>query len=423
MPSREARSGHFLWVLVGQVAYACSQWAVLVVFSKLGSAQAVGQYAVGVALASPVFLLASMQLRNLQVTDARRELPLSTYVALRGASLAVAVVVLGCMIASAHMPRETALTLWAIIFFKCQESVADIYQGEMQANERMDWVGISLLLKALVMLAALTAVFALTRSSSLAVFASAFASLAVVFAYDVRRAHRTADRTAARFRAVLGLFKLAAPMGMVMALLSTTSNMPRYFLAASSGEEAVGAFSALFYFTIPGGLILSALGQTASPKLAKRHAAGDRRGFMLVMLRLLGVGVVMGIGGIAAVTIGGKPLIRLFYRPEFATYAPALLILMVAALGQYLSGCFGTTVTALRVFRTQVGLHLVLLGSSYVFCRRYVPGGGVLGAAKAVTATAAVGFAVYGITTFVALRLKARSRPMEAAEGLGRRGG
>jgi hypothetical protein len=47
----------------------------------------------------------------------------------------------------------------------------------------------------------------------------------------------------------------------------------------------------------------------------------------------------------------------------------------------------------------------------------------VLGAAKAVTATAAVGFAVYGITTFVALRLKARSRPMEAAEGLGRRGG
>jgi hypothetical protein len=48
MPSSEARSGHFLWVLVGQVAYACSQWAVLVVFSKLGSAQAVGLVAYGI---------------------------------------------------------------------------------------------------------------------------------------------------------------------------------------------------------------------------------------------------------------------------------------------------------------------------------------------------------------------------------------
>jgi O-antigen/teichoic acid export membrane protein len=125
----------------------------------------------------------------------------------------------------------------------------------------------------------------------------------------------------------------------------------------------------------------------------------------------------------APAATGGKPLIRLSYRPEFATHAPALLVLMVAALGQNLSGCFGTTVTALRVFRTQVWLHLVILGSSYLFCRQFIPSGGVRGAANAVIATTVVGVVAYGVTTFVALRLKVRYGRMETAEGLARRGG
>jgi hypothetical protein len=53
-------------------------------------------------------------------------------------------------------------------------------------------------------------------------------------------------------------------------------------------------------------------------------------------------------------------------------------------------------------------LYLIMFWSSYLFCRRFVLGGGEFGAASAVTETAAVGAAPYGLTTFVGLWLNAR---------------
>lgn len=62
-----------MWTFIGNVVYAGCQWGMLVVLTKLGSPEMVGQFALGLAITAPVFRFADLRLRNVQATDTRRE--------------------------------------------------------------------------------------------------------------------------------------------------------------------------------------------------------------------------------------------------------------------------------------------------------------------------------------------------------------
>src|SRR5271166_684261 len=73
----------FSWTLAGNVIYAACQFGMLSVLAKLGSPSMVGQYALGLAITAPVFMLTNLQLRGVQATDARHEFEFADYFTLR----------------------------------------------------------------------------------------------------------------------------------------------------------------------------------------------------------------------------------------------------------------------------------------------------------------------------------------------------
>src|SRR5436190_15785492 len=85
---------HFLWTLGGNVVYAACQWATLIVLAKLGSAEAVGQFALGLAVTAPIMLFANLQLASLQATDSTGEYRFGHYLALRLITTGLALVVI-----------------------------------------------------------------------------------------------------------------------------------------------------------------------------------------------------------------------------------------------------------------------------------------------------------------------------------------
>src|ERR1700674_1440657 len=73
----------FSWTLAGNVIYALCQFGMLSCLAKLGNASIVGQYALALAIAAPVFMLTNLQLRAVQATDARNEYDFADYFTLR----------------------------------------------------------------------------------------------------------------------------------------------------------------------------------------------------------------------------------------------------------------------------------------------------------------------------------------------------
>lgn len=59
--------------------YTACQWGMLSVLSKLGTPQVVGQFALALAITTPIVFFFNLQLRIVQATDARSEYAFSDY--------------------------------------------------------------------------------------------------------------------------------------------------------------------------------------------------------------------------------------------------------------------------------------------------------------------------------------------------------
>ncbi|HET9989734.1 MAG TPA: hypothetical protein VFQ65_14480, partial [Kofleriaceae bacterium] len=71
------------WTIAGNVIYAGCQLGMLAILAKLGTAADVGALALALAVATPVISLCMLQLRALQITDVRDQVPFSDYLGVR----------------------------------------------------------------------------------------------------------------------------------------------------------------------------------------------------------------------------------------------------------------------------------------------------------------------------------------------------
>lgn len=111
---------NFKRTFVGNAIYVASQRGQLVVLSKLGTPEMVGQFALALAICAPVIMFANLQLRSVQAIDARHEYTFADSLKLRlMATTAVAyLVIIGIVVLSVHQ-RETALAILFIAMSKC----------------------------------------------------------------------------------------------------------------------------------------------------------------------------------------------------------------------------------------------------------------------------------------------------------------
>ena len=89
-PARPSLRRNVAWTGLANAVYAGCQWAILVALAKAGSAEMVGQFALGLAVTAPVFMFANLQLRSLQATDAKEQYAFADYLGLRVLGVVIA---------------------------------------------------------------------------------------------------------------------------------------------------------------------------------------------------------------------------------------------------------------------------------------------------------------------------------------------
>jgi O-antigen/teichoic acid export membrane protein len=389
---------NFAWTFVGNVVYAACQWGMLVALAKLGSPEMVGQFALGLAICAPVMMLANLQLRSVQGTDARNEYRFGDYLALRLMTTALAFGLI-CLIAWLAVARwQTALVVVLVGVAKGVESISDAIYGLMLKHERLDRIAIAMILRGSGSVILFALALWLTGGVIWAVIALAAWWSSVLLTYErmtgsaLLKVFGGADDPFAPswvWKRLQRLAWLSFPLGVVMVLVSLNTNIPRYFVEHYLGEAALGYFAALGYVMVAGYTVMGALGQSATPRLAK-YWVSDRAAFR----RLLGkmVLLAMGIGavGILIAALWGRPLLTLLYRRDYAQYADVFVWIMVAAAISYVSSMLGYGMTAARIFRAQVPLFATSCLGIVVACALLVKGYGLFGAAATLVVGASI---------------------------------
>ncbi len=391
-------------MFVGNVVRAGCQAGMILVLAKLGTPASVGQYVLALAITTPVMALLMLQLRAVQATDAKGEYRFGDYLALRLAMMALALAVIPSISLLSGHRRETALVIIVVAFSAGIDAVSDVVYGLLQQRERMDRIAQSMMLKGIVSLAAVAVAMLGTNRVIYAVLAMAAMRLAVLIAWDLasaagvlrggsplaERGTRDHGSLLPRWdaRRLLALAQLSLPLGLVMMLITLSSRMPQYFVEHHLGEYWLGIFGALGLFGFVGTTAVTALGHSASPRLAQYYARGQTGAYCVLLLKLAACGAVIGAAGVAVTLLAGRPILTIVYGPEYAEHTHILVWTMVAAAVSYVASFVGFGITAARYFRIQMPLFALVAATTAGACFWLVPGWGLMGAALSLSVAA-----------------------------------
>jgi O-antigen/teichoic acid export membrane protein len=139
---------------------------------------------------------------------------------------------------------------------------------------------------------------------------------------------------------------------------------------------------------VAGNTVVSALGQSASPRLAYYYASGDKNAFVILLLKLLALGILLGITGVIITHVAGYQLLSIIYTKEYAKYTNVFFWVSIASSFNYVASFLGYGMTAARYFKTQLPLMLVAVSVTVMACAIYIPTQGICGAAIALVINA-----------------------------------
>ncbi len=404
--------GNFAWTTFGNVVYSLCSWLMLTVIAKLGNPAMVGQFSLSLAVIQPVIAFSQLSLNQVQATDARREYRFGDYLGLRLLTNALALLTLIGMALLGHYSRQLGLILVIVGIGSLLDAVGDVTFGLMRQHERMDRIAISMAMEGVLSLALLSAGLFFRHSLVWAAAGNTLASALVLLAYDIPNAvrllrmlgsdagglmtllGRAVPKPNGDIRTLVRLAWLALPLGTIMLLIALNNNISRYFVQHYLGTRELGIFSALISFVAAGRIVTLALGQSASPRLARYYAEGDRRRFVDLLLRLLLIGAVVGLAAPVVALLAGRQILTFFYTAEYASHLEVFVLYLAAGGVGYVGSFLGYGITAARYFKIQTVTLGALSGVTVVTCAWLIPAYGATGAgwSALLVACAQIGF-------------------------------
>lgn len=392
----------FSWSFAGWVGYAVCQWLMLSVMAKLGNPTIVGQFAFALAVSAPVFMLTNLQLRGVQSTDALSEYRFSDYVTLRliGSTIAVLLVAVACPFLKLN--RSATLVVLLVAIFKSLESFGDVIAGLMQKFEMLDAAAIALLLRGSIGIGMFGVCFAIWGNLPVALMVWICSAAAVITSYDLRLARKLAafeggmgfhfNRDTLRTLAITSL-----PLGLVSAITSFNTNIPRYTIQHVLGVSDLGIFASIAYPVAAATIVANSLGQSALARLSRLFVERRLKEFKRLVMKLVAFGAALAGVGVVTVLSCGNRLLALMYTPEYAKQGNLFVVLALTA-GLNAIACFLVyALTAARQFRVQFPISLLCMLTTFICSALLVPRLRLMGAALALLGSASVWIAAAGI--------------------------
>ena len=362
------------WLVGGNFVFAFSQWVILIFFARMTNQENLGQYALALAIVTPIFAVGNLQLRPLYILDVNSEQKY-TYTHFYYLRLICSFIALACCLVLGLFFNVSILVLLLVGLLKFFESYSDIIYAYYNAHDQTKLISKSLFLKGtLSVLAVAVGLYLFDFYTALILFL--FVYLVVWLVIDNLYIQKTQEIK--KMSLDLGMMKSAIPMGISLGIVTLQSNIPRLFLDQYASIEAVGIFTVLSYFIIVGSIFINSICQYLSPRLT--HAWNHNRAYFKKLLSM----ALLVAGGLGLIAIFlsyfmGEFVLNLVYGAEYVAYTDAFVLTMVAGFILYLATVLGYTLTAIGFIKQQVYLFSIVLIFSVLVSYLCIPEYGIIG--------------------------------------------
>lgn len=395
------------WMLVGNLCQGLSQWILIVALAKMGTVEMVGSFTLGLAIGLPVLMFGSLSLRSIQITDCSGRYRFLDYLVLRFVTAVASLLLIASIAVLAHYSSAVVASITLIGAAKAAEYISDIFYGLLQREERMAGIAVSMMLRGTLSLCALNLGVWLTGSLVWGAAGLLAASVLTLLAFDMPGSLALLNiRLSSGLREGAGYLKTlldgrvhqrlgtlawaGLPLGAVLMLVSLNLNLPRYFIEHSLGLRELGIFASLTNLLAVGNVITNAIGQGATPRLAKYFEAAKLRDFRALLIAIILASLGLGAAGFTGALLFGRQVLSIVYRPEYGMQQDILVWLMAASAFFYLGSTLGCAVTAVKCFAPQLPLFAIAASTTALASTILVPSQGLRGAALAILISAVI---------------------------------
>jgi O-antigen/teichoic acid export membrane protein len=432
-PPGASLSRNVLTAVAGNVFFNACRFVLVVLIVKCTAAEVLGTFDAAMARSGPIITFCMLQLRGAYVADTRRSFSFGTYQALRALGMAVAAgaLLVWVLARAGHEPAAFTVIFAGVCAGKVIWSLAEVYWGVFQQQDRMDRMALSIALRGVAMLLPFAVVLpvyawlvqrgvlsASRLAESVAWATCGYAALwsVVLVAYD-RRVVRTASDLdyGWDWARVWRLARHTAPLGVVVLIIAVCDSLPRLVISEQDvrGNELLGYFAGLNNVMLPVQLLVLALGQAAANRLARTFDQDAAR-FVRLTWQLSLATLALGLVTLVAVAVVGRAGLVWLYAPQYAAYQRELLIVAAGAVLLLLASLFGVISTATRFFWVQVPMQLAVLAVSGLVAWRLIPASPVSGGAWTYVARGGTQCVLYGLLVLGVVRAS-RKRSRDAA--------
>jgi len=386
--------------VAGNIVFSASQFLITVVLARMGNISMVGQYALGLACSVPIFAFTGLQMRAVEATDCSERFQFAEYLNVRLFGSACAIGAVLAMAFFASWSRATLMVVIAVACTRAVDSLSDLLYGLFQLHERLDLIALGMSARGVAGLLALVCAMSLTHSAVIALLALSVAWLVVLLTYEWPIALRMSAANPhellrlGSMKTCGRLIMLCVPLAFVLLVLNATTSIPRLMLQHSAGEQTLGIFSAVATISAGIGLLYSAVGQTALPRLAKMFAS-DRKQIDTTILQMMLFSCGLGAPVIVGAWFWGVRAVNLTYGRHSLVTKELVVGLVVVGVLSNTSSLLGAAVTASRRFWPQLAVACMVLAVTALACSRLIPSMGAMGAMYASLAGAALQTVAY----------------------------
>lgn len=347
-PVQRAAKSSYVFV-AGTLVYYAGIWLQTWLAARLAGPRNLGIFGLALAVAQSSFAFANLNLRAVQLTDAKHEFSFITYLRTR-AWLGLAALVAGVSIARITGGFHVALVALALCLVRMSDGMSEVCQAAFLRSERPGLAAQCLILRGIMPASALGLMLLNQSSLAMAAGGMAAASWALFIFHDCLLAMPGIVASPLGLSNSRTLFLRALPAGVAAGLAAMGASIPVIVLRELRGDAAVGLLYPLIHLQSAGVVAIVALCQSVSNELARSYL-DDRLAIFFRIVKGLLLRAA-GLGGFACLStiLAGPWLIQRVYGPGYMLPLPVIAIFTAAAAISFIGSALGCAVTATREF-------------------------------------------------------------------------
>lgn len=407
LPQKSSKKD-FIFNMFGSLINAAVSVILLVVVSRIVGGESAGLFSLGYSTAQMMYTICVFEMRNIQVTDAKKEFGFSSIFMFRIITIMAMWLFFAVFCAVKGYSGEKLWVMAALSLYMSLLSLSDLFQGNLHLNGYLSISGKSLGLQVLLAATVFTISLCFTKSLIISIIPMAIIVLLWILLYDIP-INRNFSFKGPKFDFSVQkrIFLCAIPLFLSSFIHQYIFNAPKYAI-----DDVMTAVDQSHYgYLIMPAFFINLLSifvfRPQLVPLSQYRANGEYKRFIKTVALLYFWIIIVTVFALICGYFLGIPVLEMLYGADLSGKRGLLLILLTA--GAFSAGCSltGTLITIMRKQAYSLVAYFITLAIALFLPKSLVSAYGMLGAALTYLIEMAALF-VFMLTIFIFVFLKAR---------------